>query len=89
MVDDWAELQRRTQENLVTFLRIEVELASTFKRMAKTTDDPERRAKLRGDAQKAVSAIRHFAERTTDKSIRAELNRAANKLDRRMGAATP
>jgi hypothetical protein len=45
--------------NLITFLRTEVEVASTLKTMAETTKDPKRRAKLPG-------AIRHFVERITD-----------------------
>jgi hypothetical protein len=79
---DFLELKRRGQENLVTFLTIEVDQAITFCTMAESTHDPERRKKLIEEAQKAISAIRQFQGRITDSSIRAELNGEADKLDR-------
>jgi hypothetical protein len=78
---DFLELRRRCQENLVTFLTIEVDLATTFCWVAESADDRRHRAKLLEDAQKAVSAIRHFGKRIIDTSIRAELNREADRLD--------
>ena len=78
---DFAEMHRRTQENLITFLRAEVDLAGTFRAIADRTDNPEHREKLLHDIQKAVSAIRHLGERITDRSIRKELSAAADDLD--------
>ena len=79
---DFAELLQRSQENLVTFLRVEVDLASTFCGMAESTDDLARRARLRDNIQKVVSAIRQFEGRIADQSIREDFNRQANRLDK-------
>jgi hypothetical protein len=76
----FLELKRRTQENLVAFLRIEVELASTFCKLAETTQDPEHRERLLENTQKAVTAVHHLAGRITDAAIRAELNTEADRL---------
>jgi len=72
---------RRTQENLVTFLKQEVKLANTFRTIAETTQDPTHHSKLLHDIQLAVNTIRRFHERIGDKSVRAELTREAGKLD--------
>jgi hypothetical protein len=81
MDEDFKELQLRSEENLVTFLRVEVDLASTFCGMAERTDDLVRRARLLENIQKVVSAIRQFEGRVTDQFTRADLNREANRLD--------
>jgi hypothetical protein len=82
MNHDFAELLQRSQENLVTFLRVEVDLASTFCGMVETTDDLAHRARLLENIQKVVSAIRQFEARIADQSVRADLNRQANRLDK-------
>jgi hypothetical protein len=75
------ELKRRAQENLVTFLTIEVDLASTYCGMAESTQSLERREQLLGDIRKVVSAIRQFEGRIIDRITRAEFNREADRLD--------
>lgn len=79
MYQDFIELQLRSQENLVTFLRVEVDLASTFCGMAERADDLEHRARLLEIIQRVVGVIRHFEERIIDQSIRADLNRQADR----------
>jgi hypothetical protein len=74
----FLELQRRTQENLISFLRIEVELASSFCDMARRTRSPEHRVQLLAGMRSAVSGVRYFQERITGRSIRRDaLNQAA------------
>jgi hypothetical protein len=85
MNQDFTELQVRSQDNLVTFLRVEVDLASTFCGMAERADDAVRRAKLLANVQKVVAAIRHFEGRITDKLIRADLNHQADRLENFLG----
>jgi hypothetical protein len=81
VTSDLSELQRRTQENLIEFLRTDAKLAFTFRKMAKNTQDRGHRAKLLEDIRKAVIAIRHFGERITDPAIQVELNAEADRLD--------
>jgi hypothetical protein len=78
---DFLDLKRRTQDNLFTFLNTEAELASTFCDMAERTQNPEHRVQLLSDIRKAVSAMRHFEGRITDRSIRAYVVKKANRLD--------
>ena len=73
MNHDFEELKRRTEENLITFLRVDVDLASTYCGMAESTHDSEHRAKLLEDVREVVKAIRTFGIRITDRSVRAEL----------------
>ncbi|MCU1336158.1 MAG: hypothetical protein JWO19_1739 [Bryobacterales bacterium] len=77
----FLELKRRTQENLMTFLRIEADLASTFCDMVEVTQSSEHRVQLLEDIRKAVSAIRQFERRITDTRTRAQLNGEADRLD--------
>ena len=81
MNHDFEELKRRTEENLITFLRVDVDLASTYCGMAESTHDSEHRAKLLEDVREVVKAIRTFGIRITDRSVRAELNHSADRLD--------
>jgi hypothetical protein len=82
--DFFATLELRTQDNLVGFLRAEMELAFTFCGMARSTEDLDHRARLLVNAQKALDAIRHFEERIADPSIREELLRQATMLEKRL-----
>jgi hypothetical protein len=78
---DFIELKRRTQKNLVTFLRVEVDLASTFCEMAESTQSVEHRAELLEDIRKVVSVLRQFEGRITDQTTRSDLNKEADRLD--------
>jgi len=82
MNSEFLERQRRSQENLVTFFRTEVDLASTFCTMAETTQSLEHRTQLLADIQKVANAICHFEGPNKEQSFRAEFNKEAYKLDR-------
>jgi len=81
MEADFDELQRQSQENLITFLRTDAKLASTFCKIAESTQDPDHRARLMKGVRTVVNAIRHFGERITDPTTRAELNAEADRLE--------
>jgi hypothetical protein len=85
---DFEELKRRSQENLITFMECEVDLASTFFAMAENTSDAKHKAKLFQNVQKAVEAIHHFAKRITDRSVRAKLNRDADRIGKSLTKAS-
>jgi len=77
----YPEFSRRTQENLITFLRIEEELASTFCTIAKQTKNPEHLRRLLGDIQKVAVTMRHFQGRITDPSTRKHVLEQAARLE--------
>lgn len=77
---DLDELHERGQQNLVRFLQLEVELAQTMLKISEATKSQDHRARLLRNVREATKAIHQFEERIDDASIRAELNRAAAKL---------
>ena len=81
-------LQQQTQENLITFLRIEVDLAATFRSML-ANRSPKDRVRLLGQIRKVVGALRQFEPRVTDRAVRSELNKEAAKLDEFLASAAP
>jgi len=87
----FSDLHELVQQNLVGFLRIEVDLATTFCGMAERAESPARREKLVGDLRKAVDAIRHFSGRVQDAPTRTKLSKSADKLEEmisRIGSGT-
>ena len=80
MKPDFSELHKRGQENLIRFLRTEVELAHTFLKMSETTQSPDHRTRLIRTVQEAVQTIDRFENRIADESVRAELIGNAGKL---------
>ena len=82
MRSDLSDLIRKTQDSLVPFLRIELELAGSYCEMARRTKNPEHKAKLLKHAFKAVEAIHHFQARVEDQTIREDLLKQAAKLER-------
>jgi len=70
------------QENLVTFLEVEIDLASTMLGIAKTTKNADRRTRLFSSVRMAVETIRHFEPRIADKNQRRELLARAAELER-------
>ena len=48
-------MQRVVQQNLVTFLEIEIDIANTFVKMAKTAENHDRLTRLLESAQRAVA----------------------------------
>jgi hypothetical protein len=76
------ELTRRSQDNLIGFLRIEVELAKTFYKISKNTKDVDHRAKLQKDVGMAIKTKRQFVDRINDPAVQKELNVQADRLER-------
>jgi hypothetical protein len=76
------ELQRRTQDNLISFLRIEAQLAFAFCDIAQRTQSAEHRAKVLRDIRHAANAMHHFGERITDLSVRNDVLKQAAKIEK-------
>ena len=83
-----AELQRKTQANLITFLRVEIELAWTMLKMMNATKNAERKRRLLGSVQTALDSVHHFEKRITDRDVRRELREAASRLERAIPSCT-
>ena len=81
MTPSLSDLKRQAQENLINFLRQEVNLAKTFCKIAETAHDAEHRKKLLHDVVTAVETIRRFKERIEEESVRAALQTEAERLD--------
>jgi hypothetical protein len=77
---DFDELHKRGQENLVRFLRLEIELGQTMGQISETTESRGHRARLLRNIGKAIKTIHQFEGRIDDASTRAELNRGADRL---------
>jgi hypothetical protein len=77
---NFDELHQRGQDNLIQFLRVEVELGHTFLKMSETTATPDHRARLLRTIGEAITTIDRFKDRIGDSSVRAELSREAAKL---------
>ena len=86
---NFSELIQRTQDTLITFLRIEVDLADTFSKILKNSRNPEHCAKLQGNIGAVVRTIRLFSDRVNDPAIRGELSRQANRLARESFGLSP
>ncbi len=74
------ELKQRSEDNLISFLRTEAELAATYCDMATFAKNQEHRTQLMGDIQKIVNALRHFGGWVEDRSIRADILKEADRL---------
>jgi hypothetical protein len=85
----FAELHERGHRNLIGFLEIEIDLATTFSGMARKTDSPTHRAKLLENTRKAVATIRHFSDRIADVPTRTKLNKVADKLEKKISGIGP
>ena len=62
-----TELHQRTQENLVTFLQAEVDLASTMVGIVNTTQNEDHRLRLLEAIQTAVNTVRYFERRILER----------------------
>ena len=82
MASDLSELRRKTQESLISFLTVELDLARTYCEMIQRIESQERKAKLLGNVLKIVEAIRHFQERIADQTVREHVLRGTAKLEK-------
>jgi hypothetical protein len=77
----FQELKRRTHDNLIAFLNVELELGATYCDLTQHTGDQVRYTRLMGDIQEIVHAIRFFAVRIADRSLRADILKKADSLN--------
>ncbi len=77
---DLDDLHRRSQENLVQFLHIELDIARTFCKLAADTARPERREHLLQNIQKAIDTVHYFKDRIEDPQERREIDRQVDRL---------
>ena len=82
MAPDLSELRRKTQESLVSFLTVELDLARTYCEMTQRVESQERKAKPLGNVLKIVEAIRHFQERIKDQTIREDVLKRTAKVEK-------
>jgi hypothetical protein len=78
----FAELQRRTQANLIAFLRTEIDLAWTMLNVMNTTNAEEPKARIMTAIQTAIDTVLHFEKRVTDRDVQSELHQAVSRLER-------
>ena len=81
----WADLRRHIQENRVNFLTVEIDLAITLSDIAQKYSDRASRAKLQGEADKALRTLRHFVDRIEEPTIRKAILGRANDMECRVG----
>ncbi len=79
-LDKFEELKLASQNHLVEFLRVELELIETFREMARSTTDADHRRRLEEEMQVALQTLRKFEERVTDPVTRNEIHAQANKI---------
>jgi DNA-binding response OmpR family regulator len=80
----WSRLHYQSQQNLVSFLAIELDLANTLCGIAENDTGPERRLKLRRKIEHAIHTVRQFAGQVEDRTKRKSiLNRVKELEDRR------
>jgi hypothetical protein len=80
----WTDLHQHSQQNLVDFLKVELDLAITLCGMAQDQADAARRAKLRGEVDEALRTVRHFADRIEDPTTRKSILDRAVELECRV-----
>lgn len=80
------------QNHLAQFLETELQLGHTFTALASTEQtlgNAERFGHAKGDASKAVAAIRKFLDRVEDTQARSELAERCTELERAIDALSP
>ena len=82
--EKFLELQRRTQENLTTFLETEIDLGETMLKVMNTTRDEGHRIQLLKNIQALIDTVRHFEYRVHDGNVCENLHASADRLERAM-----
>jgi hypothetical protein len=77
----FLELQRKDQENMVSFVKIELDLIATFVSVAGTTHEAENREHLLDYIQEALSTVRRFEGRIQDRKIWQEVHAEMDRLE--------
>ena len=86
------ELQKRADQNLVAFLRTELDLGFTFTQTASVEArlrDREGVERARNIAQSALETVRRFKARIVDEQIRRELQERADELEKQLSSTHP
>ena len=78
----FSELKRDADQRLVDFLKVELNLGSTFVDLAKQHRTEEDRAKSLENARKAVETIRRFQGRIVDHVEWTQIHNEANELEK-------
>lgn len=82
-------LVRGGQENLISFLRIELNFAAVLREMFQTVRGPDHRIRIRRDMYQALMAIRRFEDRINDPMERAKIHAEADKLEEFLRSSHP
>jgi len=83
-VDDLKEQLARSQQRLIEFLRVDLELAFTILNTAKIEKDAGNTQHMTASlntVRKALKSIRHLAERVEDWKELSEIQTRANELE--------
>lgn len=79
---EFEDLQRRVQENLVSFLETELDLAINMFEVLENTRDEDHRNRLLKNIELALTAVQRFKGKIRDATARNELSNAAKALER-------
>jgi hypothetical protein len=66
----FSELRRIYQQNLESFLTVELDLMDTLCGMAENQADPEHPRRLRFEAEKAIRTVKYFSKKVTHRAAR-------------------
>src|SRR5712671_2537831 len=84
MTQDLDDLTQQSQDNLINFLRLEIQLADTYYDISRATTDSKRLAKLQRAIQAVVKTIHQFSYKISDPAIRRELSVEADQLEEKV-----
>jgi len=82
---DLADLQREGQDHLLSFLRIDLDVARTFLDIAAATSDEHRR-QLVQKVHSVIGTVRRFAPRIVNPVARREVQEHADRLEKLVAA---
>jgi hypothetical protein len=84
---DLADLERESQENLVRFLHVDLDVAGTFLDLAQGTSS-EHRAQLVEKVHSVIKTTRQFEGRVQDPWQRSEIQEKLERLAKRVADMT-
>lgn len=75
------------QQNLVTFLRTEIDLGFTFLHVARATENKAHKTELNANARKAIIAVERFEQRVTNIRFVRQIDGALGNLKKALQGA--
>jgi hypothetical protein len=75
-------LQQQLQSDLIGFLRVELEIATTLLETARFAKDDDHRMQLVRDIRSAIAAVRHFQGRVQDRLVGEQIVVDSDRLER-------